>query len=79
MATKQKLNEKNIAELTSMLAKEREELRNLRFASAGSRPKDAMGHRKGRRQVARLLTELHTQKSLSKALSTPVETPAAPL
>jgi ribosomal protein L29 len=77
MAKKQKLNEKNVAELTSMLAKEREELRHLRFASAGSRPKDSAAPKKTRRQVARILTELHAQKTLGAALSTPVETPTA--
>ncbi len=64
MANKQKLTEKNAVELTAMLAKEREELRHLRFASAGSRPKDSAAPKKTRRQVARILTELHAQKSV---------------
>jgi ribosomal protein L29 len=45
-----------------MLAKEREELRTLRFASAGSRPKDSAAPKKTRRQIARILTEMHAQK-----------------
>ncbi len=62
MAKKQKLTEKNAVELTAMLAKEREELRNLRFSSAGSRPKDSAAPKKTRRQIARILTEMHAQK-----------------
>jgi ribosomal protein L29 len=62
MANKQKLTEKNAVELTTMLAKEREELRNLRFSSAGSRPKDSAAPKKTRRQIARILTEMHAQK-----------------
>jgi ribosomal protein L29 len=63
MATKkQNLTEKNSVELTAMLDKQREDLRTIRFASAGGRPKDTSSARKSRRQVARILTEMHAQK-----------------
>ena len=66
MATKKtKLTEKNPAELTALLAKEREEMRTLRFASAGGRPKDSAAPKKTRRNIARILTELHAQKTAS--------------
>ncbi len=63
MATKkQTLQGKNPTELNSLLEKQREELRDLRFASAGGRPKDSAAPKKTRRQIARILTELHAQK-----------------
>ena len=66
MATKkQNLHEKNPAELNALLAKQREELRTLRFASAGGRPKDSAAPKKVRHNVARILTELHAQKTAS--------------
>ena len=66
MATKkQKLTEKNPAELTALLTKQREELRTIRFASAGGRPKDSAAPKKTRRNIARILTELHAQKTAS--------------
>lgn len=61
MAKKISLTEKNPAELTEMLNKQREELRVLRFAAAGSRPQDSDAPAKTRKQIARILTELHTR------------------
>ena len=64
MATKkQTLTGKTPAELNTLLAKQREELRTLRFASAGGRPKDSAAPKKTRKQIARILTELHAQKT----------------
>lgn len=61
MAKKQSLTEKNDAQLMEHLAKQRDELRTLRFASAGGRPKDAAAPKKTRREIARALTELHVR------------------
>jgi len=58
MAKKTKLTEKNPAELEKMLKEKREELRVLRFAAAGARPKDSNAPRKSRQEIARVLTEL---------------------
>lgn len=58
MAKKTKLTEKNPAELVKMLKEKREELRGLRFAAAGARPKDSAAPMKARREIARVLTEL---------------------
>jgi ribosomal protein L29 len=63
MAKKELLTTKSEGELTSMLVKEREELRTLRFAAAGARPKDSTAPRKTRKQIARILTELHAKKN----------------
>jgi len=57
MAKNMKLTEKNEAELTAMLKEKREELRGLRFAAAGARPKDSNAPAKSRRDIARILTE----------------------
>lgn len=49
---------KEKAELLKLLTEKREELRALRFAAAGARPKDSNAEGKARREVARILTEL---------------------
>jgi ribosomal protein L29 len=56
------LTEKTPAELTKMIGEKREELRTLRFSSAGSRPKDAAAPYKTRKEVARLMHALHMRK-----------------
>ena len=61
MAKKTSLTEKNVAELTDLLSKQRAELRTHRFATAGSRPKDTSAHKNSRREVARILTEMHAR------------------
>ena len=48
---------KNDAELTETLAAKREEVRTLRFGTAGSAVRDVRATRKARRMVARILTE----------------------
>ena len=55
---KTSLKDTSITELLKTLAEKREELRALRFAAAGSRPKDTDGPAKARKTIARLLTEL---------------------
>jgi ribosomal protein L29 len=62
MAKKENLTQKNRSELLTLLSKEREELRKIRFESAGSRPKDTASAKKTRRGIARILTELHAKK-----------------
>lgn len=57
MAKKLTLSEKSPAELMKMLKEKREELRGLRFAAAGARPKDSNAPAKARREIARILTE----------------------
>lgn len=44
-------------ELAKSLAEKREELRALRFSTAGTRPKDASVSMKLRKEIARILTE----------------------
>lgn len=44
-------------ELTKLLSEKREELRVIRFAAAGSRPKDTSVKAKLRKEIARILTE----------------------
>jgi ribosomal protein L29 len=64
MATKkQTLHGQTPEQLTVLLAKQREELRTLRFSSAGGRPQDSAAPKKTRKQIARILTELHAQKT----------------
>ena len=66
MAKKTILTTKNPGELIALLSKQREELRALRFTAAGSRPKDASGLKKTRKEIARIMTELHAQKSSAR-------------
>ncbi len=58
MAKKTTLKEKNEVELVKLLKEKREELRGLRFAAAGARPKDSNAPSKTRKEIARVLTEL---------------------
>jgi len=62
MAKNTTLTEKNPNELLAMLAEKREELRALRFAAAGARPKDSNAAGKVRAEVARIMTELGARK-----------------
>ncbi|HWH07532.1 MAG TPA: 50S ribosomal protein L29 [Candidatus Paceibacterota bacterium] len=62
MAKKLDLKEKKAEELKDMLAKSREELRELRFAAAGARPKNTNAPREARKTIARILTELGNRK-----------------
>lgn len=58
MAKKTTLTEKSPEELAKFLKEHRESLRTLRFAAAGSRPKDSHAPLKTRREIARVLTEM---------------------
>lgn len=65
MAKKQTLVEKTPEELVKLLKEKRESLRELRFAAAGSRPKDSAAPAKRRKEIARVLTEM-TRREKSK-------------
>ena len=58
---KNTLQDKKPEELMKLLAENREELRKLRFAAAGARPKDSNAPRNTRKDIARILTELHAR------------------
>lgn len=62
MAKKMNLSEKKVDELKDMLAKSREELRDIRFSVAGARSKDTSAHKNTRKHIARILTELGARK-----------------
>jgi len=64
MAKKNKTSFKDtpVAELTKLRGEKREELRVLRFAAAGSRPKDTNEPRQARRVIARIETELSVRR-----------------
>ncbi len=63
MTKKISFEEKKADELEKMLAEKREELRQTRFAVAGSRPADSSVGRKTRKDIARILTELTAKKT----------------
>ena len=52
------LKEKKENELVKMLAEKREELRNFRFAIAGSKQKNVKQGKSSRKEIARILTEI---------------------
>lgn len=58
MAKKIDFKEKNVEELTKLLAQKREELRTLRFSSVSRSVKDTTEARRLRADVARIMTEL---------------------
>ena len=57
---KQKLTEKEIADLHKKLSEKREELRTFRFGIAGSNVKTVTDARKLRGEIAKILTKLNT-------------------
>ena len=61
MAKKSNIKEKSPAELMKLLKQKREELRGLRFSSAGARAKDSNAPKQTRKEIARLLTEMGTR------------------
>lgn len=67
MAKNTELKDKKVEELMEQLAKLREELRELRFAFAGARPKDSNAPKKVRASIARILTELSARKRAENA------------
>jgi len=57
------LKDKSVAEINTLLAEKREELRTLRFSAAGARAKDTNGPKKARKVIAQALTELTARKN----------------
>jgi ribosomal protein L29 len=55
---KTSLTTKTAAELITMLALKRDELRTMRFTNVGGNQKDPHAHKKTRREIARILTAL---------------------
>jgi len=62
MATKD-IQKKTDAELEKLVHEKREELRTVRFQSAGSGTRDAKAIRGPKKEIARALTALNTRES----------------
>ena len=63
MATKKKsLQGKEVGELQGIAQKKREEIRSLRFSSAGSKNRNVKQARELRKEIARALTEVRAQQ-----------------
>lgn len=58
------LNKKSIKDLQKLLLEKREELRDFRFKSAGSRTRNVREGRNARHTIARILTELNTRNKI---------------
>lgn len=56
---KKEIKEKNNADLGTLVAEKRAEIRKIRFGAAGSGMRDTRAVRNNRRAVARALTELN--------------------
>jgi len=63
--TKPTFKDTPVAELTKLRGEKREELRVLRFASAGSRPKDTTEPKMARKVIARVETELSKRRIIA--------------
>ncbi len=57
---------KSVKDLEKFVREKREELREFRFKSAGSRTRNVREGRNTRRDVARALTELSTRSKVAK-------------
>ena len=55
------LKKKTPTELLSFVAEKREELRQIRFMTAGSRGRDVKKMREAKKDVARALTDLNSR------------------
>jgi ribosomal protein L29 len=60
------IRDKNDGELKKLLQEKREELRTLRFTSAGARPKDSNAPANVKKEIARILTERTARKKVGK-------------
>jgi ribosomal protein L29 len=63
MAKKTDYIAKTEADLLKALSEKREELRTLRFSSAGARAKDTNAKANVRKEIARILTAMTAKKS----------------
>lgn len=66
MATKTDITKKSTEDLVKDITEKREEIRKIRFTTAGAGAKDVMKFRNLRKEVARLLTELNLRGSSSR-------------
>jgi len=57
---------KNMKDLHKALADKREELRNFRFGTAGSKTRNTKSAKNTRKDVARIMTELNAQRIMNK-------------
>lgn len=57
---------KSVKDLEKLLKEKREELREFRFASAGSRTRNVREGRNTRKLIAQILTELQTRNRVEK-------------
>jgi ribosomal protein L29 len=57
------LKEKNVADLTKLVAEKREELRKLRFGVAGSAMRNVHASKNLRREIAQILTEITSRNA----------------
>ncbi len=64
--TFKELKEKNVAELTDLVKEKREELRKIRFGTAGSTMRNVHAGKNLRRDIARIMTEL-TNRNATRA------------
>lgn len=55
----------NDAELRTLVAQKREELRSFRFGGAGGRKRDVRAGRTARKEIARMLTETRAREIAS--------------
>ncbi len=62
MNTKE-LKEKNVSDIVKLVAEKREELRKLRFGTAGSTMRNVYAGKNLRREIARLETELTSRNA----------------
>jgi len=50
---------KSREDLVKALSEKRDEIRNIRFGTAGAKSKDTQAARKARKSIARIMTELN--------------------
>ncbi len=56
-------NKKSAEDLTKLVSEKREEIRSLRFSTAGTAKKNVKASFLARKEVARALTEINARKS----------------
>lgn len=61
MATMKELQKKSDKDLKKMLDERREEIRSVRFSTAGSNLRDVSAARKNKKEIAQILTELNAR------------------
>jgi ribosomal protein L29 len=59
------VKKKSVKDLEKLLKDKREELRDFRFASAGSRTRNVREGRNTRKEIARILTELNNRQRIA--------------